>query len=141
MNAIFHPDGRVTLPDNGDPAYNRVIGFERYWLSADLGQANDYSAVTLIRHRQVPEWCDAGQRLGKEERVIVYADRFRGQNYVDVVHHLVALMNRDAISGRVHLSIDGTSIGRVVSDLLRENVIPHNACTMTVGQNWSRKGD
>ena len=36
--------------------------------------------------------------------------------------------------------IDGTSIGRVVSDMLWEQGVDHNAVQMTGGQEWRRSG-
>ena len=38
------------------------------------------------------------------------------------------------------LCIDGSSLGRVVSDMLHEQSVPHTAIQMTGGQEWSRKG-
>lgn len=141
MKHQFHSDGTVTLSTNFDPAIHSVKGHERFYLSADLGQANDYTAWTLIRSRALPIWeTSMTQRLGPRERVIVAADRFRGVNYPDVVSHLIETMNKPAIAGRCVLSIDGTAIGRVVSDILQERGVRHHAVQMTAGQDWSRKG-
>lgn len=42
LNLVFMPDGRVINETGQDPAIPRVTGYERYWIGADLGQANDY---------------------------------------------------------------------------------------------------
>ena len=40
---------------------------------------------------------------------------------------------------RTRLVIDASGLGRVVSDLLREQRVQHHAIQMTVGQNWVEK--
>lgn len=45
LNLVYHPDGRVVNETNNDPAVPRVTGFSRYWLAADLGQADRKSVV------------------------------------------------------------------------------------------------
>lgn len=140
MTPEFHRDGRVTLR-NPDPIIEKVVGYERFYLAADLGQANDYTAVCLLRDCRVPIYgSSTRQVLGPRERVIVYADRFRGVSYVDVLGHLLELMNKPAVAGRVELTIDATGLGRVVHDMAVEKNIPHHAVQMTTGQNWSRNG-
>ena len=141
IEPLFHKDGRITLSTGNDPIIETAIGYEKFWVSADLGQANDFSAVTMIRDRRVPFYATSTrQMLAPRERVVVYADRFRGVSYVDVVGHLIDLMNRPAVVGRVELSIDATGLGRVVHDMLVEKNVRHNAVQMTTGQNWSRNG-
>lgn len=141
MTHHFHSDGTISLASSPDPAIHRVKGREAFWLSADLGQANDYTAFVIVRDRQLPVWLTSvRQALGPRERVVVAADRFRGVNYPDVVSHLITVMNKPAIAGRCVLSIDGTAIGRVVSDILFERGVKHQAIQMTAGQDWSRKG-
>ena len=137
----FHKDGRVTLGTGFDPIIEPVVGYERFYLAADLGQANDYTATMLIRDRRVPVYASSTRQvLGPRERVVVYADRFRGVSYVDVLGHLLDLMQRPQVAGRVELSIDATGLGRVVHDMAVEKNIPHHAVQMTTGQQWSRNG-
>lgn len=140
MTPEFHRDGRVTL-SNPDPIIEKVVGYERFYLAADLGQANDFTAVCLLRDRRIPIYgTSTRQVLGPRERVVVFADRFRGVSYVDIVGHLLELMQRPSVAGRVELSIDATGLGRVVHDMMVEKNIPHHAVQMTTGQNWSRNG-
>ena len=140
LNLIYMPDGRVLNETDNDPAIPRVTGHERYWIGADLGQANDYSAVAVVKDTRLPVSDGYRVTLGPRERVVVYADRFRGVSYVDVVDHLIRLRNAPPFGGKSDLAIDGTSIGRVVSDMLHEQNVPHFAVQMTGGQDWSRKG-
>ena len=61
-----------------DPAIPRVTGFQHYWVAADLGQANDFSAVVVIKDQALPIVDDGKVIVGPRERTTVYADRFRG---------------------------------------------------------------
>ncbi len=140
LNLIHMPDGSVVNETNHDPAKSRVTGYQRYWIGADLGQANDFSAISVIRDTCLPTVINNRVQLGVRKRVVVYADQFRGVSYVDVVDHLIRLKNAQPFGGKSQLVIDGTSIGRVVSDMLQAENVPHTAIQMTAGQNWSRKG-
>jgi hypothetical protein len=117
-----------------------VTGFQNYWVAADLGQAHDFSAVCVIKDQALPTVDEGRVIVGPRERTVVYADRFRGISYVDVVDHLIRLKNAPPFGGKSNLVIDGTSIGRVVSDMLHEQNVPHFAIQMTGGQEWSKKG-
>lgn len=140
LNLIYLPDGRVVNETNQDPAIPRVTGFSRFQLAADLGQANDYSAVVVIKDEALPIVDDGAVIVGPRKRTVVYADRFRGVSYVAVVDHLIRLTNAPPFGGKSELAIDGTSIGRVVSDMLWDQNIDHKAVQMTGGQDWTRKG-
>lgn len=139
LNLIYMPDGRVVNETGQDPAIPRVTGFSTYWVAADLGQANDYSAVVVIKDEALPIVGDGKVIVGPRERTVVYADRFRGVSYVDVVDHLIKVRNAPPFGGKSELVIDGTSIGRVVSDMLWDQGVGHNAVQMTGGQDWSKK--
>ena len=140
LNLIYMPNGDVVNETNQDPAIPRVTGYVRYWVGADLGQANDYSAVCVIKDQALP--VSDGNRIvvGTRERTVVYADKFKGVSYVDVIDHLIKVRNASPFGGKSELVIDGTSIGRVVSDMLWEQGVDHNAVQMTGGQEWRRSG-
>ncbi len=140
LNLIHMPDGRVVNETGQDPAAPKVTGFVRYWIGADLGQSNDYSAVCVIKDQQLPIYDGTRVVLGARNRTVVYADKFRGVSYVDVVDHLIRLRNAAPFGGKSELVIDGTSIGRVVSDMLFDQSVPHLAIQMTGGQEWRRSG-
>ena len=140
LNLIYMPNGDVVNETKQDPAIPRVTGYVRYWVGADLGQANDYSAICVIKDQALPVSDGNGIIVGQRERTVVYADRFKGVSYVDVVDYLIKLRNASPFGGKSELVIDGTSIGRVVSDMLWEQGVDHNAIQMTGGQDWSRRG-
>lgn len=140
LDLVHLPDGRVVNETHQDPAIPRVTGFVRYFVGADLGQANDYSSAVVVKDQQLPIFDGDRVTLGPRERTIVYADKFRGVSYVDVVDYLIRLRNAPPMSGKSELVIDGTSIGRVVSDMLHEQSVDHTAVQMTGGQEWRRSG-
>ncbi|MBN2631324.1 MAG: hypothetical protein JXR75_12400 [Rhodobacteraceae bacterium] len=140
LNLAYLPDGRVVNETGQDPAIPRVTGFSRFQIAADLGQANDFSAVVVIKDEALPIVDDTTVIVGPRSRTIVFADRFRGASYVSVVDYLIRLKNAPPLGGKSELAIDGTSIGRVVSDMLWDQGIDHKAIQMTGGQDWSKKG-
>ncbi|SLN66710.1 hypothetical protein PEL8287_03701 [Roseovarius litorisediminis] len=140
LDLHFLPNGEVVNETNQDPAIPRVTGYQRYWVSADLGQAHDWSAAVVIKDQALPIVDDGKVIIGPRERTVVYADRFRGVSYVDVVDYLIRLRNAPPFGGKSELAIDGTSIGRVVSDLLWDQSVDHKAVQMTGGQDWAKKG-
>lgn len=140
LNLVHIPDGRVINETNMDPAIERVTGFVRYFVGADLGQANDFSSAVVLKDQQLPIYNGTRVVLGPRERTVVFADKFRGVSYVDVVDYLIRLRNAPPFGGRSELIIDGTSIGRVVSDMMFEQSVDHTAIQMTGGQEWRRSG-
>lgn len=140
LNLVFMPDGRVINETGQDPAIERVTGFVRYFVGADLGQASDFSSAVVIKDQQLPIANGSRVVLGPRERTVVFADKFRGVSYVDVVDYLIRLRNAPPFGGKSELIIDGTSIGRVVSDMMFEQSVDHTAVQMTGGQEWRRSG-
>lgn len=139
LNLVYRPNGQVVNDTDGDPAIPLVTGYQRFMISADLGQANDYSAVCVLKDEALPIIDGNRVIVGPRHRTVVYADRFRGVSYVDVVDHLIRLKNAHPFGGKSDLAIDGTSIGRVVSDMLHDQNVPHWAIQMTGGQDWVKK--
>ena len=134
------PDGTVILPTGNDPAARRVTGWSRYWLGVDLAQAQDFTALCCLHDQCLPIWSAGSQQvLGPRRRTIVFADKFKGVSYPDVVSHVIRTMLKEPLRGRCRLVIDASGLGRVVSDLLTEQRVEHHAIQMTVGQNWVKK--
>lgn len=140
MNLETLADGTVVLPTGNDPAVERVQGWSRYWLGVDLAQAQDNTALVCVHDECLPMWGGGSRQvLGPRRRTVVFADKFKGVSYPDVVSHVIRTMLKEPLRGRCRLVIDASSLGRVVSDLLHEQRIEHDAIQMTVGQNWTRK--
>lgn len=140
LNLVERADGTIVNETNGDPAGTRVMGYRRCWVAADLGQANDFTAVCVIEDEQLPVLNDGRCELTPRALTVVHADRFRGVSYVAVADYLLRLKNAKQWASKSHLVIDGTSVGRVMSDMLTEMSVPHDAVQMTGGQEWRRKG-
>lgn len=100
LNLVYLPDGEVVNETNQDPAIPRISGCQRYWVAANLGQANDFSAVVVIKDQALPIVDDGKIIVGPRERTVVYVDRFGGVSYVDVVDHLVRLRNALPFGGK-----------------------------------------
>lgn len=141
MTCEIQADGTAILLTGNDPAAQRVTGWSRYWLGVDLAQAQDNTALVCVHDECLPTWGPSSRQvLGPRRRTIVFADKFRGVSYPDIVSHVIRTMLKEPLRGRVRLVIDASSLGRVVSDLFFEQRIEHDAIQMTVGQNWTRKG-
>lgn len=141
MSTEILEDGTAILRTDQDPAVNRVKGWSRYWLGVDLGQSQDYTALTILLDECLPEW-ESGHKqiLGPRRRTVVHADKFKGVSYPDIVAHVLRTMSNEKLRGKVRLIVDGSGLGRVVSDLLTDASVPHTAIQMVAGQNWARKG-
>lgn len=141
MSYLIQPDGTAILKAGADPAMQRVQGHSHYWLGVDLAQAQDNTALVVIHDEQLPVWAGPQrQALGERTRTITYADKFKGVSYPDVVSHVIRVMTREPLRGRTRLVVDGSGLGRVVSDLLHDAGVQHTAIQMTAGQNWKRSG-
>lgn len=139
MTCEILADGTAILPTGNDPAAERVRGYSRFWLGVDLAQAQDNTALVCVHDECLPVWAGGRQALGPRRRTIVFADKFKGVSYPDVVSHVIRTMLKEPLRGRAKLVIDASGLGRVVSDLLHEQRISHHAIQMTVGQNWVEK--
>ena len=49
LDLNYTPDGRVINETGHDPAMERVTGFVRYVIGADLGQSHDFSSAVVIK--------------------------------------------------------------------------------------------
>jgi hypothetical protein len=117
-----------------------VTGYSRFWLGVDLAQAQDNTALVCVHDECLPTWVGGRQALGPRRRTVVFADKFKGVSYPDVVSHVIRTMLKEPLRGRTRLAIDASGLGRVVSDLMSEQGVDHHAIQMTVGQNWVEKG-
>jgi hypothetical protein len=139
---IMH-DGLVALsgPHRFDPALSGTIGFHRYHLGVDLGQANDPSAFSIIEDKQLPlpEY-DAGghQLLGERQLAVVHLERLEGRDYTMIARFVSAMTKRAPLASRVSTVLDGTGVGRGLTDMIREHGVVFVPVTITGGGNQSR---
>lgn len=105
-------------------------------ISADLGQANDYTAITII-----DRWITGYGVLGKDfngERMqhVRHIERMRGIEYPAIVDRIERIYHSKALQGVIKaVVIDYTGLGRPVYDLMRQAGFKYslNAVSITGG--------
>ena len=86
----------------------------RYFIGLDLGQSQDYTAVSVLA-----ETLDDGAPKPKYQ--VGHLERFPlGTPYPDIVRAIVSLTERPELHGDWQLVVDAKGVGRPVVDLLRE---------------------
>jgi hypothetical protein len=105
------------------------IGF---CVGLDLGQARDFSAITVNRKH-------VDLSTGDPFHSIVFTHRFkRGTPYPDVARETAELLEQlPALAEPPQLFADSTGVGRPLIDLLRGEGLRPFAVTLTGGQHWS----
>jgi hypothetical protein len=117
----------------------------RWCLSADLGQANDSTALSVIEFVQVPmepvagtDWMDTAcrQRLTPPEYNVRHLERLKiGMSYVDQVDYIATLLAKaPLVDPRALFAIDKSSIGRPVFDMFRARGLKPIGFTITGGR-------
>lgn len=119
----------------------------RKWcLSADLGQANDSTALSVIEYLREPmtegDFLDAAlrQKLGPAQYNVRHLERLKiGMSYVDQVDYIASLLRREPLaSGPTMFAIDKSSIGRPVYDMFVARGLRPIGFTITGGRNDTR---
>jgi len=100
----------------------------RFFVGLDLGQAQDYTALSVIEQR----WNKTARRYEYDLR---YLDRARGEPYPSVVKKVSAMMNSKSIVGiePPRLILDKTGVGAPVADMFRVGPISPVEITITGG--------
>jgi hypothetical protein len=97
-------------------------------MGVDLGQANDYTAVTVLEQKMVET---------KDKNLYHYdirhLERLRNLPYPDQVLHLGKLHKQLSESHSLTLLVDQTGVGRPVVDMLRASGLHPVAVTITGG--------
>ena len=105
----------------------------RYYIGLDLGQANDYTALSVLE--------ELNNDNGERSYAIRHLERYRNIPYPQVVDRVIELQQGPVLQGNAELVIDQTGLGRPVSDLFRERGVAHKAVTITGGDQESRTDD
>jgi len=100
----------------------------RFFVGLDLGQAQDYTALSVIEQR----WNKTARRYEYDLR---YLDRARGEPYPSVVKKVSVMMNSKSIVGiePPRLILDKTGVGAPVADMFRVGPISPVEITITGG--------
>jgi hypothetical protein len=143
MELITMSDGTVALSGahKSDPAFHGTLGWHRYHLGVDLGQANDPSAFAVIEDKQLPiaEYDAGGQQLlGERLLNVVHLERLHGRDYTVIARFTAAMTERAPLRGRVSTVIDATGVGRALVDMIRSHGVQLLPVTITGGTSQSR---
>ena len=108
---------------------------KNYIISVDLGQVNDFTAITII---EVIDRENANKTYS-----LRHIERYREVSYPDTVKRVKQLVESGELSKyrkRTHIVIDGTGVGIAVNDIMRrENLKPINLIIIA-GHEVTRKG-
>ena len=124
----------------GDP-YGRWdrTGFDpeaRYYLGVDLGQRENYTALSLVEARREP----LGVRdpltfepRFRETRAVRHLERVAlGTSYIEVAEYVRYLVRHPAVSGRVELVVDASGVGLPVVELMRRQGLGARLTPVTI---------
>jgi Terminase RNaseH-like domain len=99
-------------------------------MGVDLGQANDYTAVSILEQKRVET--DGKIFYHYEVR---HLERLRGITYPQQVAHIKKMYQSLKEKGSVNLVVDQTGVGRPVVDMLRDAGLYCIAVTITGGDS------
>jgi hypothetical protein len=115
------------------------MGMERrFFVGLDLGQAQDYSALSVVELVHIPGEWDAVMFARKTSTALQlrHVERIRlGTPYPDIVTRAGAVTRSAELAGRCQLMVDASGCGRPVVDLLRRARVecPILPVTITAG--------
>lgn len=126
-----------------------------YFVGVDLGQAHDYTAISIIERTEgrqgFDQWGHAVDVMLKEQERfydVVHLERLRHQPYPVVVAHIATCLaaiprqgkGRDRYPAAVTLVVDATGVGRPIVDLLTEAGLDPVPISITGGDAVTRDG-
>jgi hypothetical protein len=87
---------------------------EEYYLGLDLGQSQDYTAITILEKEPQSEDTPSNYRIRYLERPQL------GTPYPDIVEKVSKMLNSDQLKDKATLVVDQTGCGRPVFDLFEK---------------------
>lgn len=126
-----------------------VTSTRRYAMGVDLGQAADYTAISVIEYakegtgewKHPPRGGKGGIEIAEERYNLLYLERVPLHTpYPDIVAHVAELLVRPPLAGKVELVIDMTGVGRPVFDLFQDAGQRPIGVSITAGTDENRKG-
>jgi hypothetical protein len=106
-----------------------------FWLGMDIGQAADYSAVTIVEavFKQHGRHEDGSPKFDKN-LYCRHVQRLPLQmTYPDQVTQIGKMMQSNPLKGQCMIAVDATGVGRPVIDLMHEQKLSPMAVTITGG--------
>ncbi len=113
---MIYKDYPGTSPDEGPHVQKRL-----FVLSADLGQANDYTAISVLERITTGPGVLGVDRMGEMALHLRHIERVRGVEYPAVVDRIEEIYRSPQLTGSNRaVVIDLTGLGRPVYDIMRK---------------------
>lgn len=110
---------------------------KKYFLGLDLGQAQDFSALSMIEQVETVESPDLVERLPAHYEArynLVHLQRFSlGTQYPLVVKRVKEILYNPGVEGNNKLIVDATGVGQPVVEMFREKGVDPVSVTITGG--------
>ena len=123
------------------PARHQGVHIQQrhFFLSADLGQANDYTAISIIERIVSGPGALGPDRNGIRYLHLRHIERpARGTPYPQIVERLKDLYHNEALRGvPKSVVIDLTGLGRPVYDLMRERGFRLSLSAVSITGGWT----
>lgn len=99
-----------------------------FYIGVDIGQANDYTAVTVV------------EEIGDKYVVKALRKYNLGIDYPVIVESLACIYGMEQLYGKSLMVVDATGVGRAVIDMIITKSVPLVATTITGGGKVTWKG-
>jgi hypothetical protein len=99
-------------------------------MGVDLGQANDYTAVSILEQKRVEQESKTSHHYD-----VRHLERLRGMPYPQQVAQIRKMYQSLEVKGSINLVVDQTGVGRPVVDMLRDAGLYCIAVTITGGDS------
>lgn len=106
---------------------------EKTWIiSADLGQANDYTAISIIQRIVTGYGVLGADKRGEKQLLLRHIERIRDVPYPEIVDRIKTLYKKPALQGEKAVVIDFTGLGRPVFDMMEKAGFHHSMCGVNI---------
>jgi hypothetical protein len=120
----------------------------RFFAGLDLGQSHDHTAIAVLRRVQYLRTADASARNPHwtEHKPSVFQLGFLERLPLNIpypaqIAHVQRLLTHPRFAGQIDLAIDGTGVGRPITDLFKSAGLTFCAVTITSGDAESNDGN
>lgn len=119
---------------------NDENNYNLYVVGLDIGQMQDYSALSIIERKDIQVVQD-GEANTEKHLHLRHLERFPiGTSYPQVVERVAKLMDVPPLKDNCILVIDATGVGRAVVDMFRMAYLKPLAVTITAGNKVAQDG-
>jgi len=119
---------------------NDEKNYNLYVIGLDLGQMQDYSALSIIERSDL-QVVQNGEAKTEKHLHLRHLERFPiGTSYPQVVERVAKLMVAPPLKDNCILVIDATGVGRAVVDMFRKAYLKPLAVTITAGNKVTQDG-